>query len=92
VPSYVVSKSGSCPKSSLKQTAMKTPSRSDNLKWFKTVVELRRTRSKNDPVGFKGCHVDKRTFFGVSKTRTCDHLHSSYKEALECSYRMRVGK
>lgn len=85
-PSCGASKSGSCPKSSLKRSATKTPFRSDRGNWFKTVVEM-----KKAPIGFKACHVDKRTFFGVCKMRSCDHLHVTYKEALECSLRMRVG-
>lgn len=87
VPNCVVPKSGSCPKLSSKRSATKTPFRSDHSNWFKTVLQL-----KELVVGFKACHVDKRTFFGVSKTRTCAHLHDTYREAFECSQLMRVGK
>lgn len=92
VPNCAASKSGSCRKFSSKPSATKMPFRSDDSNWFITVLELPKGRSINSPVGFKACHVDKRTFFGVSKTRSCEHLHVTYKEALECSLRMREEK
>ena len=77
---------GLCPKSGSKRSVMKKPFRSNHSNWFKTVLELKH------PVGFKACHVDKRSFFGRCKTRVCDHLHGTYREAYECSQQKRVGR